>query len=340
MLDQAGRDYQLIEKRGRLGGRMLSELSGDAKFDLGPAWFWPGQPRMADLAARFGLGVFEQYASGDFRFEDAQGRLQQGRGAGSMQGSLRVDGGMSAVCDALADALDTRRVHLRTTLDGCTRTPAGLRAVLDTGDEITAQKIVLALPPRLAADIAFTPALPPTATQTMGSVPTWMAGQAKAIAVYDTPFWRAAGLSGDAMSQRGPMVEIHDASPADGSLGALFGFIGVAPQHRRDVELLKQAIREQLGRLFGAGAARPRDLLLKDWAFDPATATAADLAPLAAHPRYGLPPALHNLWDGALLFGGSEVAPAFGGFLEGALEAAEAAFHRIDMPERKAGIAG
>ena len=333
MLQAAGCDYRLVEKRDRLGGRILSREYAGAKFDLGPAWFWPGQPRMAELAARLGVGVFEQFATGDFRFEDGRGRVQQGRGAGSMQGSLRIDGGISALCDALVGNLDPQRVQLGAAVQGCTRTRTGLRARLDTGTEITARRIVLALPPRLAAQISFSPALPAATVETMSRIPTWMAGQAKAVALYNTPFWRETGLSGDAISQRGPMVEIHDASPADGRAGALFGFIGVAPPHRKDADLLKQAIRAQLGTLFGPEAATPLDLILKDWAFDPATSTEADHAPLTCHPTYGLPPALANLWDGALLLGGTEVARGFGGYLEGALEAAEAAFQQISVPE-------
>ena len=42
-----------------------------------------------------------------------------------------------------------------------------------------------------------------------------------------------------------------------------------------------------------------------------------------AHPNYGLPCVLSGLSDEALVFGGTEVAPTFGGFLEGALEATE-----------------
>lgn len=45
-----------------------------------------------------------------------------------------------------------------------------------------------------------------------------------------------------------------------------------------------------------------------------------------AHPNYGLPCVLSGLSDEALVFGGTEVAPTFGGFLEGALEAAEYAY--------------
>jgi len=326
LLGAAGHDFQLIEARDRFGGRVLSHTVAGAAFDLGPAWFWPGQPRIAALADRFGLFVFDQFANGAFRFEDSQGRIQQGVGAGSMQGSFRLEGGISTLCDRLADSLDPARCHLGAQVVSLSRTATGITAQLSDGRSIATQRVVCALPPRIAATLAFSPALPAPAAQALQTIPTWMAGQAKAIALYDTPFWRDAGLSGDAMSQRGPMVEVHDASPANGSIGALFGFIGVPPARRVDAKALEGAVRAQLVRLFGEDAAQPREIKVKDWAFDPLTATNSDHAPLTAHPRYGLPPALRTLWDGALLFGGTEVAPEFGGFLEGALEAAENTF--------------
>jgi monoamine oxidase len=69
--------------------------------------------------------------------------------------------------------------------------------------------------------------------------------------------------------------------------------------------------------------------MLKDWAFEQETATEDDLAPLAGHPTYGLPHAARDLWDGRLLFGSTEMAPNFGGYLEGALEAAELTAERL-----------
>jgi monoamine oxidase len=197
------------------------------------------------------------------------------------------------------------------------------RATLMDGTQITADRVVLALPPRVAAQLTFTPALPAAALHALESVPTWMAGQAKAVALYDTPFWRHAGLSGDASSRRGPLVEIHDASPDTGGPYALFGFIGIPPEARGQTEPLQEAIIAQLVRLFGPEAATPRQLLLKDWARDPMTATAADAAPLYAHPTYGPPPHFGEAWDGGLHLSGSETARMFGGYLEGALEAAE-----------------
>jgi len=156
-----------------------------------------------------------------------------------------------------------------------------------------------------------------------------MAGQAKAVAVFDTPFWREDGLSGDAMSRRGPMVEIHDASPAQGGPYALFGFIGTPVHQRKDTNALRRAVVAQLENVFGPQASQPRQLYIEDWAFAPNTATPDDHAPLFAHPQYGMPRALSGLWDGALLFGGTEVAATFGGYLEGALEAADDVAQRL-----------
>jgi monoamine oxidase len=156
-----------------------------------------------------------------------------------------------------------------------------------------------------------------------------MAGQAKAVVVYSTPFWREDGLSGDAQSRYGPMVEIHDASPARGGPYALFGFIGLPPQGRRDEGRLRKSICAQLERLFGPAAATPLELYVKDWAIDPYTSTELDKAPLYAHPTYRMPPALTDIWGGRLFFAGTEVAPEFGGYLEGALAAAEATLEAL-----------
>ena len=81
---------------------------------------------------------------------------------------------------------------------------------------MAAQKVVFAVPSRIAVEINFLPALPPNAVASMKNVPTWMAGQAEAVAVYDRAFWRDEKLSGAAMSRLGLMVEIHDASSATG----------------------------------------------------------------------------------------------------------------------------
>ena len=250
-LTRAEVDFRLVEAQQRLGGRILTEQVAGGQFDLGPAWFWPGQPRMAELVRRFSLPVFEQYADGDLIHQDASGAVQRGRGFASMQGSLRVGGGMGGLINALSAAVGPDRVTGATRLLALQRQKGWIRATLENAGKVLeaqAKRVVLAVPPRVVAGgVSFLPVLDLRQTEAMARIPTWMAGQAKIIAVYDEPHWRKAGLSGDAMSQYGPMVEIHDASPIEGGPYALFGFVGVPPDARA-------AHKDELLRS-GAGAA-------------------------------------------------------------------------------------
>jgi monoamine oxidase len=329
-LETRGHDYMLIEARARFGGRIKTERHGAGYYDMGPGWFWPAQPRIAALIDRLNLKKFDQFTDGDLAFEDEHGQVQRGRGFASMQGSWRLEGGLAALTDALSDRLPQNRKRLNAAVVSLTQTGTGIIASLSNGDTLQAAQVVLSLPPRVAANLSFSPTLPQNANQSMQNIPTWMAGQAKAVAVYDIPFWRDEGLSGDAQSRRGPMIEIHDASPAHGGPYALFGFIGMSPDSRADERVLRHHIQAQLVRLFGPNAANPVELYIKDWAFDPYTSTDLDKAPLYAHPAYQLPTSLSGLWNSKLFFSGSEVAAEFGGYVEGALEAAEGTLRALE----------
>ncbi|MBW4707385.1 FAD-dependent oxidoreductase [Roseobacter sp. YSTF-M11] len=331
-LSHSGHDFQLVEARHRLGGRIKTEAVDSAAFDMGPAWYWRGQPRVAALVQSLGLAPFEQQYQGLSAFEDETGRVQRGRGFASMQGSYRIAGGMATLTGGLAAMIADDRTHLGTSVTALDRKPGGVLATLSTGQRCAARQVILALPPRLAVDrIRFTPNLPEHQLRAMRETATWMAGQAKGVAVYDRPFWREAGLSGDASSRCGPMIEVHDASPAEDGPYALFGFIGLPVIARRDPERLTADILTQLGRLFGPEAAVPRQIFLKDWALDHWTATGLDHAPLYAHPDYGRSHKLAGAWEDVLVLSGTETAPQFGGYLEGALEAAENTLKHIDI---------
>lgn len=324
-LQMAGHDYHLIEARDRLGGRIKSLTVDDIAFDLGPSWVWPGQERIATLLPELGLSTFEQWSTGEQLFEQASGEVIQNAGFISMAGSYRITGGTFALTEALASRLDPARLTRGIAATTITDQPS---VMLSDGRDVTGDRIALALPPRLAAQLPTTPPL--SGKDHLSGIPTWMAAHAKFVAVYDSPFWRAAGLSGDASSRRGPMVEIHDASPKDGRLGALFGFVGI-PAHARlsnEVELSAAAIA-QLANLFGPQAAAPIATRLEDWSTSPWTATAADAIPPAGHPAYVMPKTFQHIWDGKLIFCTTEMAPDNGGLIEGALGAAEVAAEKI-----------
>ena len=80
--------------------------------------------------------------------------------------------------------------------------------------------------------------------------------------------------------------------------------------------------------MYGAAAATPLDVVYQDWAGEKFTATEADQI-ISQHPPYGLPPGMAALAPKGLLFASTEMAPQFGGFIEGALEAAQGALARL-----------
>src|SRR5947207_9830727 len=86
------------------------------------------------------------------------------------------------------------------------------------------QRVIVAIPPTLAGRIDYDPLLPPLRDQLTQRMPqgTLM----KFDAIYPTPFWRAQGLTGQTVSEIGPIKVTFDTSPADGSLGIMMGFIG------------------------------------------------------------------------------------------------------------------
>lgn len=300
-----GRDVVLIEARERTGGRVLTTEG----YDLGPAWIWPQNRRMRALLGQLGLRAFPQHSDGRLVFEDAAGAVRRDLSMAMMGDALRIDGGMGAITAALTEDV-SGALRLSAAVRNLEQDTASVE-LRGEGFAVRAERAVLAMPPRLAAHLVALP-----------DVPTWMAGQAKFVAVYDAPFWRDAGLNGDAVSHRGPLAEIHDASPAGGGEGALFGFAhpGAARQSG-----FSDAAVTQLARLLGPQAAEPRAVYVKDWSAEPETATQADFAPLSAHPMYRPLPA-----QGRVLIAGTETAPTNGGFLEGALESAELALAQLE----------
>ncbi|MHB8256309.1 MAG: flavin monoamine oxidase family protein [Acidiferrobacterales bacterium] len=344
LLTRLGVRCVVLEARDRIGGRIYSVPSGaggaeSARYDLGPAWFWPDiQPRMRQWVDELGLSVFRQHADGAVLVErlGSQPAQKYERGFVTEPPSMRLAGGMQSLVEAVAARLPQGCVQCGVRVSRIGFSDMGLVGVEATGGgtgnlTIKADRVILALPPRLVAGhIGFFPALPSSLRNALEVVPTWMAGQAKVLVVYESPFWREQGLSGTVSSFVGPLEELHDASVPDG-LPALFGFVGLPAGARKamGLETLKQSTLAQLARLFGPQAAQPVGIYIADWAMDPDTAMPADCEPPSGHPAYGPLPELAGSWAGRLIFAGTEVATEQGGYMEGAIEAAAAAVEKL-----------
>ncbi|MCW6511984.1 FAD-dependent oxidoreductase [Hyphomicrobiales bacterium BP6-180914] len=340
LLHEAGVDFQLFEARDRFGGRILSVdargyPSADG-FDLGPSWFWPDmQPEMEKLVHSLGLAVFPQHEEGDvivdrYALEDPR-RFRAMRQESS---SMRLAGGMGTLVTALAAGLPIDRLSLATNVTHMSI--AGKRVVMIAAGQdcavqtVEAAQLILAVPLRLSADtISFEPLLDPKILSKWRDTATWMAPHAKFFALYERPFWRDEGLSGDAQSFVGPLVEIHDATTASGR-AALFGFVGPDAARREAMgeKVLIASALTQLVRLFGPRAAHPTATLFKDWSADALTATAADRVS-SGHLAPSRDPWLRAPWADLLTVASSETSLAAPGYLAGAVEAGSRAAREV-----------
>ena len=335
LLEKKGIDYVLLEARPTLGGRIVTaKLPRDNEnidsFDLGPSWFWPDyQQQLANLIDELRLESIDQFEDGDMMVERSPNELAvRTHSYKSSPPSMRLKGGMSALIEALHLHLDASRILTGQIVCQLNNTDQYIEVSSeDASGQITmwqVQHVLLALPPRLAAEsIEFQPNLPVNLSAQWQQTATWMAPHAKYVAVYDTSFWQKKGLSGAARSAQGPMVEIHDASVIEGS-GALFGFIGVPAPARQSIseELLKTYCRAQLVRLFGVEAQNPKIEYLKDWAQEPFTATSTDMSANGQHASAPIAKARSGVWENCLTGIGSEWSTQFPGYLAGAIDAA------------------
>lgn len=244
----------------------------------------------------------------------------------------RFAGGAQALALRLAEGLGDR-VRLGQQVVAVEPAAAGAEgggAIVRTADSsLRARRVVLALPPQLAARLAI--ALPPAARAFAEAA---RAGAVvKVFASYAHPFWRERGLSGELYSPGGVVRATVDATAPDGPPTLLGFVVGPTAQgwRSRTPEERREAALAQLAAQLGEAAARPTALLEHDWSCDPfAGGCVVGLPPGAlaggARWREAAPP-LH--------FAGTEAAVAWPGYMDGAIEAGERA-----AAEVLAGLAG
>jgi len=332
----------VFEARERCGGRILSASAPAQVFtaDLGPTWLWPmDQPLITALAERLGLTLFPQWDRGQSLYQVQANAIPASYiDTQTHADARRIAGGCQQLIDGLLQHIPERVLHLGHRLLGLSDQGSHVDLTFATDNSVNtiqARQVVLAAPPRLLANsITFQPALALGLLSLMQDTPTWMAGHAKAVLVYEQAFWRLQGYSGNAISPypSAVLAEVYDACSHDTGTSALFGFFGLPAQIREQYQdsLSALIVRQMVG-LFGPAAANPLSVVIQDWSREPFTSVPADRIPVFEHPVYGHRALQLDHWQDKLYFCGTETAGRSGGYLEGALDASDRVFSALTL---------
>lgn len=228
----------------------------------------------------------------------------------------RVIGGMQQVPLLLAETLN-EDVRLNQAVHTVEWGETGVRAVTDQ-IEVIASQVIVAVPPNLYSRIDYLPPLPSLRQQQFQHQSLGLV--IKVHATYDTPFWRAAGLSGTAFSPYQIVHESYDNSNFGEERGTLVGFVSgekadalvrLSPEDRRT------AVLASLASYYGPEARNPVVYYESDWVAEEWTqgayGTSFDLGGLTRYGAMQLDPV------GPIRFGSSDIAAEGYQHVDGAL---------------------
>lgn len=193
---------------------------------------------------------------------------------------------------------------------------------------VDAKRAIVALAPTLAGRIRYDPILSADRDQLTQTMP--MGTTVKSIAVYEKPFWREKGLTGQLFSGRGVVCAAYDNSVPGSTLGALVGLtVGhLAEQIRRmSPDDQQRAITEEYVRFFGPDAANPVEFVFHSFS-DEAFSRGCYTAFMPPGVWTSLGQALRRP-EGRIHWAGTETSTEWYGYIEGAIQSAERAVAEV-----------
>jgi monoamine oxidase len=205
--------------------------------------------------------VFYIAASGN---EQNQGTFERNFNTAGGAQEQRFAGGAQLVPERVAAALGDSIV-LNAPVRRIEWSDSGVSAHSDDV-VVSAQRAIVAIPPTLAGRISYEPGLPALRDQLTQRMPqgTLM----KFEAVYPTPFWRDRGLTGQVVSENGPVKVTFDITPESGRPGIMMGFIGGHEARvwaERSAASRRAAVLQQFNHFFGPQALSPQEVVEANW---------------------------------------------------------------------------
>ncbi len=184
---------------------------------------------------------------------------------------------------------------------------------------IIAKKCISTLPPTLLNTIKFNPILPQRKAQLLQRVP--MGAAMKCFCIYETPFWRNKGFSGQIVSDTSPVKVTFDCSDKSTDKGVLLVFVE-GNNARNFIELpeieRKEKVLNELVKYFGDEAKNIIEYKDKCWTEEEfSRGCYAGNMPTGVLTQFGksLREPFINVH-----FAGTETAMRWNGYMDGAIE--------------------
>ena len=317
-------DFTLLEARDRIGGRIWTKtIQGTARVEAGATWFGMKHHYLVRLLNELNIGYFPQAREGISLYETRHSTVpQQFQVPTDEPESYRIQGGSSALIEALATHIDPERI--RTGDPVASLDFSGAKSLLTTraNIEFEADLVVSTLPPQMFAHtIKITPSLPVPWTLLAKQTHTWMGESIKFFVAYPDNFWAEQSYSGMAFSETGIITEMYDHSYGDAPPYTLKGFlspqaVALTPYERR------KGVLDKLAGFFGPQALTPAVYGEVPWKREPFTTVPGLESPLLPHQNNGHKDLRTSFFDGRLIIGGSETADQFPGYMDGAVNSA------------------
>ena len=128
------------------------------------------------------------------------------------------------------------------------------------------RRAIVAVPPNLTTSIRFRPALPAWRMRMAQSLSQGSIN--KVLAVYETPFWREEGLSGQGFAPYELVRELYDNSPPSASAGVLLTFLAGENAERAGRlgdEERRREVLSGMAKYVGSRALEPVGYIETDW---------------------------------------------------------------------------
>ncbi|KAJ5827521.1 Flavin amine oxidase [Penicillium robsamsonii] len=242
----------------------------------------------------------------------------------------RVSGGTQLLATLLAERLNSQNIYLNTPVRKVQLQSESNYLVSSDDLTISARHVVLAMSPPLISRITFDPLLPAGRDQLNQRMP--MGALGKAIAIFPDAWWRAEGLNGAGVSDTGSIRVTYDNSPADGSFGAMMGFIEADEMRKLDSaseDEVKNQVKRSFANLFGDRVNTATDVLVQRW----------DLEEFSrGGPSAFMPPGVLTQYGvclrapvGRIHFAGTETSLRWIGYMDGAISSGERVAREILM---------